>query len=265
MRAYEREFKEMNIHLFDEILELIAYTERTLSKPGGCILMAGRSGVGRKTTTQLVAHMLNMSFFSPNISRDYSMKEFKRDLKVVLQQAGIEAQKVCLLIEDHHMIKGEFLEYLNSLISAGEVPGLYSPEELEPLLSQLQEEMRNQYEYRTLFEFFVSRIQKNLSIVISMDHSHPRFLINCSSNPALYTKCTILWSEGWGKDSMIHVSKKELNEILSQMPKGKEEIVQAAINIHLSSQHLGASPLKFLNFIQNFRTLYTKISSTSGG
>ena len=91
MRAYEREFKEMNIHLFDDILELIAFTERTLSKPGGCLLMAGRSGVGRKTTAQLVSHMLNMSFFSPNINRDYGMKEFKRDLKVVLQQAGIEA------------------------------------------------------------------------------------------------------------------------------------------------------------------------------
>ena len=51
LRAYEREFKEMNVHLFDELLELIAYTERVLSKPGGCLLMAGRSGVGRKTTT----------------------------------------------------------------------------------------------------------------------------------------------------------------------------------------------------------------------
>jgi len=114
------------------------------------------------------------------------------------------------LIEDHHIIKGEFLEYLNSLISAGEVPGLYTPEELEPILSQLQEEMRNQYECRTLFEFLVSRIQKNLSIVISMDYSHPKFLHHCSSNPALYTKCTILWNEGWSKESMIHVSRKEL-------------------------------------------------------
>ena len=84
MRAYEREFKEMNIHLFDEILDMIAFTERVLSQPGGCMLMAGRAGVGRKTTTQLVAHMLNMNFFSPNINRDYEMKEFKRDLKLVL-------------------------------------------------------------------------------------------------------------------------------------------------------------------------------------
>ena len=51
LRAYEREFKEMNIHLFDEILDLIAFAERVLSQPGGCILMAGRAGVGRKTTT----------------------------------------------------------------------------------------------------------------------------------------------------------------------------------------------------------------------
>jgi dynein heavy chain 2 len=98
-----------------------------------------------------------------------------------------------------------------------------------------------------------------------MDYSHPKFLHNCSSNPALYTKCTILWTEGWSKESMIHVSKKELQEVLGHMSKGKDEIVQAAINIQLSSQELGASPLKYLNFIQNFRNLYTKISSTSGG
>lgn len=126
--------------------------------------------------------------------------------------------------------------------------------------------MRNQYECRTLFEFFVSRIQKNLSIVISMDHSHPKFLHHCSSNPALYTKCTILWSEGWSKESMIHVSKKELAEVLVQMPKGgKEDIVSHAINIYNSCSDLGASPLKFLNFIQNFRGLFLKMISSSGG
>lgn len=125
--------------------------------------------------------------------------------------------------------------------------------------------MRNQYECRTLFEFFVARIQKNLSIVISMDHTHPKFLHHCSSNPALYTKCTILWSEGWNKESMNYVSKKELQEVLSQMPKGKDDIVQHAINIYYQCQDLGASPLKFLNFIQNFRNLFSKMISTSGG
>lgn len=64
---------------------------------------------------------------------------------------------------------------------------------------------------------------------------------------------------------MIHVAKKELADVLSQMPKGKDDIVTSAINIQMSSTDLGASPLKFLNFIQNFRNLFTKIISTSGG
>lgn len=31
LKAYEREYKTMDIHLIDEILELVAYIERTLS------------------------------------------------------------------------------------------------------------------------------------------------------------------------------------------------------------------------------------------
>ena len=40
MRSYEREFKELDIHLIDEVLDLIAFQERVLSKPGGCLLLA---------------------------------------------------------------------------------------------------------------------------------------------------------------------------------------------------------------------------------
>lgn len=103
------------------------------------------------------------------------MKEFKRDLKVVLQKAGIEAQRTCLFIEDHQLVLPEFLEYLNSLISSGEIPGLYTPQELEPIMEPIKSEMQNQYECKTVFEFFVSRIKKNLSVVMSLNYQHPDF------------------------------------------------------------------------------------------
>jgi hypothetical protein len=91
----------MDIHLIDEVLDLVAYTERTLSQPGANLLLAGRAGTGRKAATQLVAHLLNMDFCTPSIGRDYCMKEFKRDLKEVLQKAGIEGTRTCLFVEDH--------------------------------------------------------------------------------------------------------------------------------------------------------------------
>jgi hypothetical protein len=98
-----------------------------------------------------------------------------------------------------------------------------------------------------------------------MDFSHPKFLQHCSSNPALTTKCTIIWNEGWNKEAMIHVAKNELGDVLSQINKGKDEVLSACVYLHNSSQHLGASPLKFLNFIQNFKQIFNKIITNSGG
>jgi dynein heavy chain 2 len=206
-----------------------------------------------------------MEFFSPSIGRDYGMKEFKRDLKVVLNMAGVEATRTCLYIEDHQLLLDEFLEYLNSLISAGEVPGLYTPEELEPLLAQLKDEMSAQYEYKTAFEFFVSRVKKNLSIVMSLDYSHPKFVQNCASNPALFSKCNIIWCEGWNKDALLTVAKNELADVSAQIGKTFDQIVGSILLIHNSSQSLGASPLAFMNLVRAFKQIFSKIVQSSGG
>jgi dynein heavy chain 2 len=79
--AYEREFREMHMHIFDESLHNVTVINRVLSKPGGCLLLVGESGVGRRNAATLVTHMLNMEFWTPKLSRDYGLKEFRRDLK----------------------------------------------------------------------------------------------------------------------------------------------------------------------------------------
>ncbi len=43
---YEREIKELNIFLFQEVLEHMVQVDRILAKPAGAILVAGRAGVG---------------------------------------------------------------------------------------------------------------------------------------------------------------------------------------------------------------------------
>jgi len=77
--------------------------------------------------------------------------------------------------------------------------------------------MQNQYEYKTTFEFFVSRVKRNLRIVLSLDYSHPKFAQNCSSNPALFSKCNVIWSEGWATESFSVVSRNELAEVSEQI------------------------------------------------
>jgi dynein heavy chain 2, cytosolic len=64
------------------------------------------------------------------------------------------------------------LETLNSLLSAGEAPGLYTSEELEPLLQPLREAMLEDGRYRTVQEYFTARVQRNLHIALAMDPTH---------------------------------------------------------------------------------------------
>ena len=60
------------ILLLADIAEL-AKMDRILSQPGGSLLLVGRSGVGRRTCTNLVAFMHRMDIFIPSISRRYML------------------------------------------------------------------------------------------------------------------------------------------------------------------------------------------------
>ena len=82
------------------------------------------------------------------------------------------------------------------------MPGLYTHEELEPLLSPLKEAMMEDGSCRTPYEYFVSRIQRHLHLAIAMDATNDKFAMRCESNPALYTRCAIVWMGEWASKSM---------------------------------------------------------------
>ena len=194
---YEREERDLNMLLFPEILEHIAHIDRVLSGYGGHCLLVGRSGCGRRDAATIASYMLGYEYKSPAISRGYASKQFIADIKIVLQIAGVKGEHVLFYIEDYQITNDSILEIVNSLLSAGEVPGMYTHEELEPMLAPLREKMREAGSFRTPYEFFVSRIRKYLHIVVSMDPLHPKFLYRCESNPALYSHCTVMWLGEW--------------------------------------------------------------------
>jgi dynein heavy chain 2 len=80
---YRAEYRDTDVFLFREILDGIVRCDRVLTTPGGSVLLAGRSGVGRRTAIGIVASMNNMKLFSPKVSRTYGIKQFKNDLKTV--------------------------------------------------------------------------------------------------------------------------------------------------------------------------------------
>ena len=252
---FEREVKDLNIQLFPEVLEHVARIDRVLSGAGGHLLLVGKSGVGRRSAVQLAAYANNMKLFSPNISRFYNIKNFKIDLKSILTSAGVEGVPVVLFIEDHQLVEAEFIEYLNSLLSSGEVPGLYSPEEIDPLLAPLKDKLSEQGYFGSPFGFFVERVKENLHIILSMDPRNELFQLRCESNPALYIKCNIQWWDSWTPETFRSIPHMTIGKLLEDLPN-KDQIIKNLIGIHDSCVHLGATPRQFTTLLNTYKKIY---------
>uniref|UniRef100_A0A8C5PRQ6 Dynein cytoplasmic 2 heavy chain 1 n=1 Tax=Leptobrachium leishanense TaxID=445787 RepID=A0A8C5PRQ6_9ANUR len=264
---YSRDNRELDILLFHEVLEYMSHVDRVLSVPGGSLLLAGRSGVGRRTVTSLVSHMHGAVLVTPKISRGYELKQFKNDLKQVMQMAGIDGQQVVLLLEDYQFVHPTFLEMINSLLSSGEVPGLYTIEELEPLLAPLKDQASEDGFTGPIFGYFTYRVQQNLHIVLIMDCTNSNFTINCESNPALYKKCSVQWMEGWSDTSMKKIPRMllvdspnpenvQLSMDYSKVPPGDSEFFNSFLMIHESCKVYGATPSRYMTFLRVYGNLF---------
>ncbi|XP_061575223.1 dynein cytoplasmic 2 heavy chain 1 isoform X3 [Cololabis saira] len=269
---YSRDNKELDLLLFWEVCDFVSRVDRVLSRPGGSLLLAGRSGVGRHTATCLVAHMHGYTLFTPKISRGYTLKHFSNDLKMVMQLAGLDGQQLVLLLEDYQFVHPAFLEMVNSLLSSGEVPGLYTPEELEPLLLPLKDAASQDGFTGPLYNYFSYRIQRNLHIVLIMDCSNSNFTINCESNPAFYRKSSVQWMEGWSDNSMKKIPDLLLAKTEREAESSEKETSSNRKNsagseqgdlcrlfhmVHESCKEHGATPCQYMAFLH----VYTAICS----
>ncbi|XP_040514464.1 cytoplasmic dynein 2 heavy chain 1 isoform X1 [Gallus gallus] len=263
---YGRDKKEIEILLFQEVLNYVSRVDRVLSFPGGSLLLAGRSGVGRRTVTSLVSHMHGAFLITPKISRGYELKQFRNDLKHVMELAGIEAQQVVLLLEDYQFVHPAFLEMINSLLSSGEVPGLYKSEELEPLLSPLKDQASQDGFTGPIFNYFTYRIQQNLHVVLIMDSTNINFTINCESNPALYKKCQVLWMETWSENSMKKIPEmllyddeqekmEKTHKEFKKKHSGDSDFWKSFLVIHESCKMYGATPSRYMTFLNVYSSI----------
>eukprot|EP00960_Hanusia_phi_P074745 768303-Hanusia_phi.AAC.3 len=253
---YEREFKELDIVLFPEVIERIARLDRILTQPGGSGLLIGRPGVGRRTCLTIACFLHRMEIFSPKIGRGYNMQKFINDLKECVHVTGVQGTPYVLFLEDHQLVDSSILQVVNGLLSSGEVPGMFTPQELDAFAAPLQEEFRSQgYKHRNLNSFLVSRVQRNLRIFLSLDPLHPDFALRCESNPALYTRCNILWLETWSKKGMESVPKYLLKNTLEQM-EDEDAMTKKIQFLHSSVTTLPVCPRDYVTLLRTIKTLY---------
>ncbi|KAG5445317.1 Cytoplasmic dynein 2 heavy chain 1, variant 2 [Clonorchis sinensis] len=246
--------KAAGLALFPEFIDLICRIERALTRPAGSLLLAGRSGIGRRSALNLVAHLHQFAVHRLRAGCDYTVRHFVGDVKVACQAAGIDSQPTVLLIEDHQLTHDAMLEIINSLLACGEASGLFTADELEALATNtpptggvsLREAAAEASHRGPISSFFAQRVRANLHFVIILDvDDSDQLTARLRANPSTYKHCEVQWVDNWTRNSLLNLPKLLISAV--RVLPNVEKFCQAFTSLHNTAPHLYmATPRRYL-------------------
>lgn len=105
------------------------------------------------------------------IFRIYNVASLMDDLRKLYRIAGIGSKGLTFIFTNNEIKDEAFLEYINNMLSVGEVANLFSKDELDDILTIVTPLMKKDDPRRpptqdNLYDYFISRARNNLHIVL---------------------------------------------------------------------------------------------------
>ena len=99
------------------------------------------------------------------------MSNLLDDLKYLYRTAGQAGNGITFIFTDNEIKDEGFLEYMNNILSSGEVSGLFARDEMDEILQELIAAMKKDFPRRVptneaLYEYYMSRCRSNLHVAL---------------------------------------------------------------------------------------------------
>ena len=104
----------------------------------------GVGGSGRQSACKLATFMADYDLFQIEISKTYTMVEWRDDIKRLLLKAGSEGKQTVFLFSDNQIKDEAFVEDINMILNTGDVPNLFPPDEKAEIIEKMQVTARTQ-------------------------------------------------------------------------------------------------------------------------
>lgn len=127
----------MNLVLFDDAVRHLLKISRIIQMPRSSALLVGVGGSGKQSLTRLASDIGRQKLYQMVITKNFTEKDFKEELKTVYDLAAHQNKHTTFIMTDSEVKKEDFLEYINMLLSTGEIPGLLAKDDREIWLGDI--------------------------------------------------------------------------------------------------------------------------------
>jgi dynein heavy chain, axonemal len=209
----------MNLVLFSEAVAHITRVARAMQFEKGHMLLVGLSGSGKNSMVTLGGVVSQCKMLQIEVRKSYGKAEFREDVYRIMKEAAFENTQVCFRFPENHIIEEAFLEDINNLLSSGEIPCMFSKDNLEEITQNLG------------YEAFLRRVVHNLHVTITLSPVGAQFRTRLRNYPSLINCCSIDWLDQWPEEALKGVASMKLED---------KSVGEACVFAHQQIEHLAA-------------------------
>lgn len=266
--------KAMNLVLFDDAMKHLMRISRCLGMPKGCMLLVGVGGSGKQSLTRLASYCSGYTTFQITMSKMYNMNSLLDDLRNMYRACGKQGSKMTFLFTEAEIKDEAFMEVINSLLTTGEIPGLFPKDEVLMMASELRSVAIKQIpdfidSADNLVKFFYDRVKSNLHVVLCMSPVSAKFPERARRFPGIVAGCTIDWFLAWPAEALVAVSQGFIQKVKMDCTTAvKDELITHMGMVHKTAmdyceeyfvkmrRHVYQTPKSFLSFLQDYAVMY---------
>ena len=169
----------------------------------------------------------------------------------------------------------EFLEDVNCLLNAGEIPNMYTSEETDAIAEDMRQaltaEAADSPPTRSECDAaFLNRVRRHLHVVLCFSPVGGRLQKRCRTFPALVNNCTIDWFRPWPATALHSVALRYLGQLSDLLSDTQMHAIASACTyvqqtmeemcvryLRELRRHMYVTPKSYLNLVGTYMALLT--------
>ncbi|XP_049855418.1 dynein beta chain, ciliary-like [Schistocerca gregaria] len=240
----------MNLVMFEDAMHHVCRINRILESPRGNALLVGVGGSGKQSLSRLSAFISSLEVFQIQLRKGYAINDMKSDLGNLYYKAGLKSVGIMFLMTDSQVAEEKFLVLVNDMLASGEIPELFSDDEVENIVSGLRNEVKASGSIdnkENCWKFFIDRVRRQLKVVLCFSPVGSTLRVRARKFPAIVNCTSVNWFHEWPQKALESVSERFLSEI-SVLPSK----LHKSVSLFMAYVHTVVNEMS-LTYLQNER------------